>query len=183
MNEPLLYNYTEVLNDIFYQIKDEIKEPFIFYGHSMGAQLAFDTVHLLIAQYNLKPLKLVVSGRGAPAVVSMNKRYNLPKPEFKYALQQLGGIPQEILNDDEFFSFFEPILRADFQAIENFIYTRKDQLDIPIRALLGDAEETTPDEASAWKKETTAEFNLKIFTGGHFFILEHAESILKVILE
>jgi surfactin synthase thioesterase subunit len=183
MNEPLLYSYTEVLNDIFYQIKDEIKEPFIFYGHSMGAQLAFDTVHLLIAQYNLKPLKLVVSGRGAPAVVSMNKRYNLPKPEFKYALQKLGGIPQEILNDDEFFSFFEPILRADFQAIENFTYTQKDPLDVPIHALLGDTEETTPDEASAWEKETTAKFNLKIFNGGHFFILEHTESILELIIE
>jgi len=154
MNEPLLYKYDEILEDIFMQIKDQIQEPFILYGHSMGAQLAFDTAHLLLNCCNIKPITLVVSGS-----------------------------PQEILNDDEFFSFFEPILRADFQAIENFIYTRKDQLDIPIRALLGDAEETTPDEASAWKKETTAEFNLKIFTGGHFFILEHAESILKVILE
>lgn len=182
MNEPLLYTYNEVLNDIFYQIKDEIQEPFIFYGHSMGAQLAFDSIHLL-AQYNLKPIKLIISGRGAPAVVSMNKRYNLPKPEFKNALHQLGGIPQEILNDDEFFSFFEPILRADFQAIENFTYTQKDPLDVPIHALLGDTEETTPDEASAWEKETTAEFNLKIFTGGHFFILEHTDSILEVVIE
>jgi surfactin synthase thioesterase subunit len=183
MNQPLLYNYQEVLNDIFFQVKEEIQEPFIFFGHSMGAQLAFDTAHLLLSQYNLKPLKLIVSGRGAPSVVKMKKRYDLPNPEFKNALQNLGGIPREILNDPEFFSFFEPILRADFKAIENYKYEKKPPLDIPILTLIGDKEETTIAEASAWNEETTGKFNLKIFKGGHFFILEHTQQIIELILE
>jgi surfactin synthase thioesterase subunit len=183
VNEPLLFNYQEVLDDIFAQISEEVQEPFIFYGHSMGAQLAFDTTHLLASRSDLKPIKLIVSGRGAPSAVKMKRRFDLPRPEFALALQNLGGIPREILNDPEFFSFFEPILRADFQAIENYRYVAKQPLDIPILALLGDEEETTITEASAWKEETTAQFELKIFKGGHFFILEHIQPILQLIKE
>ncbi len=80
MNEPLLYSYDDILDDIYKQVKGEIEEPYIFFGHSMGAQLAFDTTHLLLSERNLKPLKLVVSGRGAPAVVKMKRRYDLPRP-------------------------------------------------------------------------------------------------------
>lgn len=183
MNEPLLYTYQEVLDDIFSRIKGQIQEPFILYGHSMGAQLAFDSAHMLYAHSNIKPLKLVVSGRGAPAAVKMKKRYDLPKPEFTVALQKLGGIPLEILNDPEFFAFFEPILRADFQAIENYHHTKRLPLDIPVLALLGDDEETTVAEAQAWKEETTGNFELKIFKGGHFFILDHTQQITRLITE
>ena len=183
MNEPLLYSYDDVLDDIYKQVKGEIEEPYIFFGHSMGAQLAFDTTHLLLSERNLKPLKLVVSGRGAPAVVKMKRRYDLPRPEFITALQKLGGIPNDILKDVEFFAFFEPVLRADFQAIENHHYKEKEALDIPIHALLGDAEETTIDEASAWKEETKAQFDLKVFSGGHFFILDHSTAIQQLITE
>lgn len=183
MNEPLLYNYEEVLDDIFNQIEKDVRDPFIFFGHSMGAQLAFDTTHLLLSRFNLKPLKLVVSGRGGPSAVKMKRRYDLPNSEFRKALKTLGGIPNEILNDPEFFSFFESILRADFQAIENYFYLKKQPLDIPILALLGDEEETTISEANAWKEETTGKFKLEIFKGGHFFIMEQTENILKLITE
>lgn len=183
INEPLLYRYDEVLDDIFSQIKDQIQEPFILFGHSMGAQLAFDTTNLLSSRFGLKPLRLIVSGRGAPAAIKMKRRSDLPRPEFTTALQNLGGIPPEILNDPEFFGFFEPILRADFQAIENYQYAEEQPLDIPILALIGDDEETTIDEARAWKEVTTASFELKIFGGGHFFILEHTKAILKLITE
>lgn len=183
MNEQLLFTYQEVLDDIFAQVKEEAREPFILYGHSMGAQLAFDTAQLLISHLRLKPLKLIVSGRGAPSVVKMKRRHDLPKPEFTQALKNLGGIPREILNDAEFFSFFEPILRADFQAIESYSYVQKEPLDIPILALLGDEEETTVDEANAWGEATSAQFGLKVFKGGHFFILEHTESVSKLITE
>jgi len=183
MGEPLLYTYEEILDNIFTQIKKEIREPFIFYGHSMGAQLAFDATHLLSAQFGIKPLRLIVSGRGAPAVTKMKRRYDLPKAEFMLALKNLGGIPQEILNDAEFFSYFEPILRADFQAIESYKYVKKEPLDIPILVLLGDREETTPEDASAWKQETTSRFELNILQGDHFFILEHTKSVLQLVTE
>lgn len=183
LHEPLLHTYEEVLQDIMDQMAGKVNEPFILFGHSMGAQLAIDAAHGLVSSHQLKPSRLIVSGRGAPSVITMKRRYDMPKAEFVQALTELGGIPREILDDAEFFSFFEPILRADFKAIENFAYAEKPPLDIPVIALIGDAEETSVEEAEAWRHTTTGPFALHVFEGGHFFILEHTDRIVKLVTE
>lgn len=49
-NEPLYKNFDELLNDVFNQIhNDIIQTPYAFFGHSLGALIAFELVHKIIA--------------------------------------------------------------------------------------------------------------------------------------
>ena len=181
VDESLCINYHKMLDDLYDQIAPKVTEPFVLFGHSMGAQLAYDITCLLEIRAGLRPDKLVVSGRGAPHSVEMKRRHDLPMNEFKQELKQLGGVPKEIIEDQEFFSFFERILRADFQAIEDYVYTGHNVLNVPILALLGDNEETTENQSRSWSQYTNNLFHLEIYKGGHFFLFDHVEEILKLI--
>lgn len=78
---------------------------------------------------------------------------------------------------------FEPILRADFTATENFRYRQTAPFDIPITCMIGLEERTTKDEAMAWANETTAALEVIEYTGNHFFMFQHLREIFAVFLD
>ena len=47
MNEPLIDNMEEMVEDIYYSIKDYITEPYAIFGHSMGGLLTYELCHKL----------------------------------------------------------------------------------------------------------------------------------------
>jgi len=51
----------------------EDKMPFYFFGHSMGALIAFETAKYLLKNYQVKPEVLLLSGRGSPTMVTGSK--------------------------------------------------------------------------------------------------------------
>ena len=105
----------------------------------------------------------------------------MPKEEFISELKILGGAENEFLEDDELFSFFEPMIRADFEIVE-----KESDLDIgtkistPIYACMGD-EEKFCDQIQNWRKYTSSGFRSRLFKGNHFFIYNHAQEIAKII--
>ena len=44
-----------------------------------------------------------------------------------------------------------------------------------------DDPKTTLEEASAWASHTTGPFDLQVFRGGHFFLTDHADQIIKIL--
>jgi len=67
-----------------------------------------------------------------------------------------------------------PALRSDYTAVERYTCPPDAVISCPVLALTGDADvRTTPDEAKAWSRHTTAAFELEILSGGHFFIVDH----------
>lgn len=185
MDRSLLTSFDEILEDTYSELATKLKpgQSFAFFGHSMGAQLAYSVAHRLKEQGRDLPVHMFLSGRGAPAIVRMKRRYDLPEAIFREELKKMGGVPDDILNDNDFYRFFEPILRADFRAIESYAHIPVPPLQIPFTVMLGDAEETTEDEARQWKEETTSDFDFRLYPGGHFFIFEHAKDICRVMAD
>lgn len=79
--------------------------------------------------------------------------------------------------------FFEPILRADFNIVENYTYTKKDSLTIPIDVLYGKFESSSKLNFLNWKKESLKNVNIQEFEGDHFFIYNYGLDISKYILD
>ena len=95
----------------------QVSRPFAFFGHSMGAIVAFELAHHLDRQYGIKPAHLFVSGRNAPHVLDPRPPiFLLAEPEFKAQLRRLNGTPEELLNEAD--PTFLELLRADFQVNE-----------------------------------------------------------------
>lgn len=182
--EKLLIDVHEMTDDIFEQIKDNLKKPYAIYGHSMGTLLGYLLVHEIVKRGHKSPVQLFFTGRGDPSVkMDLPHRHSLPKEEFRNELKKLGGSPDEVLNNPELMNFFEPILRADFQAIETYEHEHKGHLNIPITVIIGTDEKTTYEEAKKWENVSTKEVEIQVFPGGHFFIFQHSQQIIDIIIE
>lgn len=180
--EGLIKELGALADDCFERIKDKLYQPYAFYGHSMGTAVSYLVTKRIIREKMNPPLHLFLTGRGGPGWdYPEKKRYLLPSSEFRKLLREMGGNSDEILNDEELMVFFEPILRADFEALEKYRYTPAEPFDIPITVLKGDQEEITTEQAYAWQQETLQEIEVKTLPGKHFFIFDHADFIMKMM--
>lgn len=176
IKEELMYNIDLLILDLIPKVKNEIatNEDYIIYGHSMGALVGFLICQKIEELGLKKPLKLVVSGKKAPIIPRVDKIANFPNDEFWDEVTALGGIPNEILDYPELIEFYMPILKADFGAIENYIYIKKEKLTIPIDVFYG-SEEATEKEINGWLEETTEKVIITKLKGNHFFIFDHID--------
>lgn len=185
MNEPLLTSLDDIVEDAYRQIVRELdwNQPYAIYGHSMGATVGF-LVAKRIAEAGLpQPLHLFFTGRPGPSVRrNAVPSYVLNDREFIERVKSLGGLPEEILKDKEIMDFYLPILRADFHALDRFVYAESPTpLDIPIDVVIGMQEDITLEQALTWKKESSAEVTVKQLPGNHFFIYQHTTYLLKMM--
>lgn len=182
-HEELIKNKEEAVNDYCNQIRLlRDGKPYLIYGHSMGATLGLSVAAKLEAAGD-RPLKLIVSGNAGPGVKKENAiiRYLLDDHEFKRELKELGGMPYEVLENIDLYSYFSPIMRADFECIEKYFFSEKGiQINVPIHAIMGN-EEKTSDKIENWKNFTKSDFEYTILKGNHFFIYDHPVQLLNII--
>jgi medium-chain acyl-[acyl-carrier-protein] hydrolase len=75
-----------------------------------------------------------------------------------------------------------PALRADTTLYRNYVYAEAPPLDCPIRAYGGlDDERISRSQIEAWSAQTTKDFSLAMFPGGHFFLKTHQEEFLSAL--
>jgi surfactin synthase thioesterase subunit len=153
-------------------IRPYLAQPFGFFGHSMGAAVAFELARLLRRRGLPLPKLLVASGARAPQF-----RHNYtPPPEpadeqFMEELQRLRGIPDELLDDAALMRAILPALRADAGLYRSYVYTEDAPLDCAIRAYGGAGDSNVRREhLEAWAEQTTASFAMRLFPGGHFYM-------------
>ncbi|KFF21072.1 hypothetical protein IW22_12315 [Chryseobacterium sp. JM1] len=180
--EPLIKDKKEAIRDLFEQMSRKRNgAPFIIFGHSMGAILALSLAQLF-EDHNDKPDYLVVSGNPGPLDgYKIPSRHNLDDDAFKASIAELGGVPNEIIENKDAFTFFSNIMRADFECIEKDQDLEKDiTLQSSIYAIMGD-QEALSDKIENWSRFTTAVFDYSIVEGNHFFIHNHSKTIGKII--
>lgn len=186
MTEKLLTDMDTAVRDVIKQIEPMINAypSYSLFGHSMGALLTYLTTHQLLADNKKLPTHLFVSGRPAPSLKQKKKiRYNLPSEAFWQEITKYNGTSKEVINNKELVAIFEPILRADFQLIEEYAHSPKPRVSIPITGFHGTDDDATIQEMEAWQQETTAPFERHQFPGGHFFILEQFKEIARLVNE
>ncbi|WP_082111491.1 thioesterase II family protein [Spirosoma radiotolerans] len=185
MNEPLLTSLDEIVEDGYNQLVKAIdwNHPYAIYGHSMGATVGYLVTRRLIKAGLPQPIHLFFTGRPGPSVGrSGAPSYLLDDAEFIERVQRLGGLPDEILNEKDLMDFYMPILKADFHALDRFVYAaHQTPLDIPMDVIIGMQEDIMLEQALAWKKESSAAVSVKQLPGNHFFIHQQIPYLLKMM--
>ncbi len=180
--EELIKNKNQAIEDYYNQIRSlRNGEPYMIYGHSMGATLGLSVAAKLEAVED-SPELLVVSGNAGPGVKRIKDflYYQLDESRFKEELIDLGGIPTEVTENDELFNYFLPIIKADFECIEKDSFSEKDlKLKTPIHALMG-SDEDNSNLIENWKNFTINKFTHEILNGNHFFIHNHADKLASI---
>ncbi|MBF8273652.1 MAG: Thioesterase [Magnetococcales bacterium] len=182
--EPLLFSIQELCFDLVAQMRSCIRGPYALFGHSMGAYLGYLAVRSLVTEGSFPlPCHMFVSGASGPSLPrTQTNLHTLGKMAFIAELVKYGGMPKELIANKELTDYFEPILRADFQAIETDTIQARPPLDLAITVMTGVADKIiTLDKARAWQAETTIPITVHTFPGEHFFIFDHWPHIGKIV--
>jgi len=164
-------------------LRPELRRPFVFFGHSLGSLIAFELARELRSRSDISPVHLIVSGRRAP---KMGKRkpltHQLPDSAFISELQRLNGCPPGVLSNPELLKLFLPVLRADFEMDETYIYATATPLECPITAFGGARDPgVSPSDLRTWQCETSAQFSMRTFSGDHFFIQNARKQVIETV--
>jgi surfactin synthase thioesterase subunit len=180
-SEPLLTRLQDMADDVLRQIGCRLNGAYAIYGHSLGACIGYLLVKRIVRERYPLPLHLFVSGREGPAVERKARdRHLLPRAAFMKELQRFEGTTREVLENHELMELFEPVLRADFQALDTYGYEKSAPFDVPITVMRGSDESLRRSDALRWQEETTQEIDFLEFEGGHFFIFRHAAQVARV---
>jgi medium-chain acyl-[acyl-carrier-protein] hydrolase len=165
----------------------QLRSPYAFFGHSMGALIAFEVTRYLRAEACAGPVHLFASARTAP-----HHPESLPDwRDFSDAelLKELNrrwgdGIPSAILQEPEMLQLLLPGLKADLAVVESYRHVEGKRLDCPISVFGGESDSSVDrNDLQAWKELTTGAFRLRTVPGNHFFIRSQHQQVLQAILE
>ena len=158
--------------------------PTVFFGHSMGGLVAFETARLLEGCATHLPRHLVLSAHPPPHVAaSLPPIAHLPDAEFLRELdQRYAAIPAALMHHPDVLALLLPALRADLTAVEHRGESTGGRVTCPITAFAGreDRSATRP-QMSAWQQSTSGFFELLLFPGGHFFIESQREAVIRAL--
>lgn len=186
LREPPFTRVASLVTAAVKDLRPYLVEPFAFFGHSLGALVAFEIARALRRQRCPGPVHLYVSGRRAPQIPYAWQDpplYTLPDSEFLERLTvHYQGVPEKVQQDQELMRLMLPILRADVEAYATYTYAPEPPLDCAISVFGGlDDRTTTAENLEAWREQTSSSFTLERFPGDHFFINDANNRFLNVL--
>ncbi len=160
------------------------RQRYMLFGHSMGALLAYRIVHCLRSRKQPLPVALLLSACAAPSQQDW-KRYADKETDASLIadLRQQNGTPEEVFESPELLSMTLNLLREDYRICASFRYRELPPLPIPIHVFGGRADEIHPSRLEAWRHESTGNFSLDWFDGGHFFLRQQEEAFLPILVQ
>ena len=185
LTENLYRRIDDIIPPLAEAVAASADRPFALFGHSMGALLGYELV-LKLQEMNAQiPIHVFLSGHGAPTLPEREEPiHQLPKPEFLAKIRQYNGTPHEVLENRELMELMEPILRADFEVCETYQPTAVRKIDAHLTAMGGISDPGAPrSDLEAWKDFTDKTFNVRMFPGDHFYLLQQKMTLLQAILQ
>src|SRR5215475_13419703 len=173
--EPPASRAMEIVQPVSRAIAAIHRTPFIIFGHSMGAVLAFEVARQLRRISSSFPAALIVSGRCAPQLQPGIPRISHldDAPLVSRAFELFGGIPPEVLENQELIELMAPVLKADLRLAEDYEYVAEPPLECPVAAYGGDRDPwASTHELDAWREQTRSGFVREQFPGHHFYLRE-----------
>jgi surfactin synthase thioesterase subunit len=176
LREPTLRRMPDLLEALLPALLPQFDRPFAFWGHSMGALVAYEAAHSLRGQGGPQPARLLLSARRPPQVPDRDASMQaLDDAAFVAEIQRrYNGIPAEVTQYPELLELLLPALRADMALIETHQQTTAarphPRFEGPISVFGGADDARAPrHELEAWQAHTGEPVVLRQFAGGHFY--------------
>jgi medium-chain acyl-[acyl-carrier-protein] hydrolase len=154
--------------------------PYALFGHSGGALLAFELSRTLAVE----PIRLFVSAEPAPELPRSGPALrDLDDAEFLRQFVARGGLAPEVAALPELVDLVLPTLRADVTWCETYEFRPGPPLACPITAFAGLGDPvTSAGEVDQWAAHTAAAFERHLVDGGHLFVRDSVESVVKHVV-
>jgi medium-chain acyl-[acyl-carrier-protein] hydrolase len=179
-------SWAALLDHLTRELGADHNEPYAFYGHSMGALIAFEWARHLRRLNGTEPVHLFVAAQHAPQLPSPYP-FALSTTDLaaRETLRALWGSPRLEAADDR-------MLDKLFKRLEGRLHLQERQyrfeeeapLSCPVTALYGTADAVLrPCHLQAWRAHTRGPFEMINVDGGHLFVRDHAHLVASLLAE
>lgn len=181
--------------------------PFYLFGHSLGALIAFEVCrrlsgfaaprhvaapqqiaapqHLTVPGHFAAPRHFVASGCSAPSLLPSRRVQEIARltgREFAEAMGFFGGLPAEVIADEEVRDLLLPGLIADFRMAVGYRYQPGPRLGVPATLVVGrDDPHVKAAQIDPWDDEFTWPPDRRWVDGGHFYFEPRPVAVLDIL--
>ena len=179
LKEAPIRSWPMLRQELLQALRPLTGDRYAFFGHSMGALMAYDMALALHGEGLPPPEQLFLSAHRAPHLPNPSPpTTGMDDQAFLRKLRDLNGTPAEVLANRELMAMLLPALRADMELVESYACPTPCPLPTPIVAFAGTGDRSTAvGEVMAWQEFTSAEFSAHEFSGDHFYIFPHAQQL------
>lgn len=182
--EPLLQDMDSITTDLFGQILPHVTQPYVLVGKSMGALSGYLLLHRLMSLGLSLPVHVIFGSRKCPASYARHvKIAHENSTDFWKGVEAYGGLPAALLEHPELKELYEPILRADFAALEQYTYSSRAVIPVSATIMTGKSDSILLDDTKGWKDKFSGPIEFMSLPGGHFFMYEQAYTISAMIAD
>lgn len=176
--EPRFTDVESLVRQLDHELDDS--SPYAFFGHSMGALVAYRLACRRRGRGANMPRALCVSACSAPHLPPpLPPVDDLDDASLALLLGQIGGLPTEVLSWQSMLADVLAVARDDLLLCDSRLPGAELPLDIPIHAFGGDADPVVSDlDLAEWRECTTASFDQMVLPGGHFYLESAASDLL-----
>ncbi|MEU7717518.1 thioesterase II family protein [Streptomyces tibetensis] len=181
--DPFAESMEQLAEEITHASAPLFDRPVVFFGHSMGASVAYE-VAARLAVRGRPPSLLGVSARHGPGSAHRARAVaHLDDDGLMAEVSALGGTPAQALAHRELRSLVLPAVRADYRLLDTY-EPRVVTLPCPVAAYCGTEDRDVPEPAvGAWQAVTASGFALRAFPGGHFYLADHTRDLVADLLD
>lgn len=180
--DPFVDTIDALADQLYAAIAPAMDGPVAFFGHSMGAVLAYEVTRRFEERDGTGPVVVFASGRRAPSRQRDENVHLRDDAGIIKEMRNLGGTDSRVLADPELLEMVLPAIRNDYRAVERYSRGTDARISAPVVVMTADDDpRTTVEEAAAWEDHTTGGTTLHTFDGGHFYLEQHAARVIDVI--
>jgi surfactin synthase thioesterase subunit len=157
--------------------------PFYLFGHSLGALVAFEVCRRL--PESASPRHFVASGCSAPSLLPsprVKQIANLTGRDFAEAIGFFGGLPAEVIADEDMRELLLPAVVADFHLAVGYRYRPGTRLPVPATLVVGREDpHVKAEQIGPWDDEFTRPPDRCLVDGGHFYFEPSPEAAVSLL--
>jgi surfactin synthase thioesterase subunit len=182
-NVPAAGEMPDLVEDVVAGLHDRLDRPFVLFGHSLGATVAYETAQSLRRELGREAGHLVVSAKEPPQHHRADDFHQRSDEKLCAELARLMPDRADVLAQPEVRSLLLPAVRADYRVNETYRpMSSPPPLDCPITALCAaDDTEATVAEVQDWRRLTRDRCNVVVLPGDHFYLVPRRSAVLSTI--
>ncbi|MFJ9369735.1 thioesterase II family protein [Nocardia sp. NPDC101769] len=163
------------------QLDGFLTEPHLFFGHSMGALIAYRLACRRHHGGRTSPRALLLSGCAAPPLpMTLALTDALDDATLIRLLTDLGGLPAELLELPALLGDLLATIRDDLRLCASDQRDAEPPLPCPIHVFGGNADPLAGElDLAAWVGCTTDLHEVRILPGDHFYLTEQKELLFR----
>ena len=162
----------QLVDEVDQQLGSALDDPHVFFGHSLGALLAYRLACLRATSGCPLPRALFLSSCAPPHLPAPIPAVDhLDDHQLTALLSELGGIPPELTEWPALRDRAVAAARIDLRLCATDEEAEPVALSCPIHAFGGsDDPLVTESELHEWHTRTTGDFAVHVLRGGHFYL-------------